>query len=104
MNPFSPSLRLGEAIHQWDFILFNVVGALNLPVYIAWLLMQYGAFMPTILIAMQTGIMTIDALILAASAWWTSMSRKGTELKPGCRCRSRLGGSNRTGMSAVHGR
>jgi cellulose synthase/poly-beta-1,6-N-acetylglucosamine synthase-like glycosyltransferase len=68
MNSFSPGFRLSEAIHQWDFILFNVVGAFILPVYLVWLFMQYGAFTPAILIAMQIGLMAIDVLILAASA------------------------------------
>ncbi len=71
MNPFSPGFRLGEAIHQWDFILFNVIGTLILPVYLVWLFMQYGAFTPAILVAMQIGIMAIDVLILAASVWST---------------------------------
>lgn len=71
MNPFSPDFRLGEAIHQWDFILFNVIGALILPVYVALLFVQYGSFAPAILIAMQIGIMAIDVLILAASTWST---------------------------------
>ncbi|KLK89852.1 hypothetical protein AA309_28980 [Microvirga vignae] len=71
MNPFSPAFRLSEAIHQWDFILFNVAGAFILPVYLVWLFLQYGAFAPAILIAMQIGFLAIDILILAASAWST---------------------------------
>jgi cellulose synthase/poly-beta-1,6-N-acetylglucosamine synthase-like glycosyltransferase len=71
MNPFSPAFRLSEAIHQWDFALFNVAGAFILPVYLVWLFLQYGAFTPAILIAMQIGLFSIDVLILAVSAWST---------------------------------
>lgn len=71
MNPFSPAFRLSEAIHQWDFALFNVIGAFILPVYLVWLFLQYGSFTPAILIAMQIGLLAIDILILTASAWCT---------------------------------
>ncbi|KAB2707758.1 glycosyltransferase [Brucella intermedia] len=71
MNPLSPAFRITEAVHQWDFLLFNVVGAFIFPVYLVWLFIQYGAFTPAILIAMQIGLLAIDVLILAASAWCT---------------------------------
>ncbi|MEZ0170236.1 glycosyltransferase family 2 protein [Microvirga sp. TS319] len=71
MNPFSPAFRLSEAIHQWDFGLFNVVGAFILPAYLVLLFLQYGSFTPAILIAMQIGLLAIDILVLAASAWCT---------------------------------
>ncbi|WP_420963014.1 glycosyltransferase [Brucella sp. IR073] len=71
MNPFSPAFRLSEAVHQWDFLLFNVLGAFIFPVYLVWLFLQYGAFTPAILIGMQIGLLAIDILILAASAWCT---------------------------------
>lgn len=71
MNPFSPAFRLSEAIHQWDFVLFNVVGAFILPVYLIWLFTRYGAFTPAILVAMHMGLLAIDVVILGASAWST---------------------------------
>lgn len=71
MNPLSPAFRITEAVHQWDFLLFNVAGAFIFPVYLVWLFIQYGAFTPAILIAMQIGLLAIDVLILAASAWCT---------------------------------
>lgn len=71
MNPFSPGFRLSEAIHQWDFALFSVAGAFVLPVYLVWLFLQYGSFAPAILIAMQTGLLAVDLLILIVSSWST---------------------------------
>ena len=44
MNPFSPDFRLGEAIHQWDFILFNVIGALAWGVGVTMLGFWLGSF------------------------------------------------------------
>lgn len=69
INPFAPSFRLSEAIHQWDFILFDVAGAFIFPVYLVWLFLQFGAFAPAILLAMQMALVAIDVLILAISAW-----------------------------------
>lgn len=71
LNPFHRSFRFSEAFHQWDFLLFNVVGAIVFPVYLAWLLVQYGSFTLSILIAMQIGLFLLDTLVLALSAWTT---------------------------------
>ncbi|WP_019400751.1 MULTISPECIES: glycosyltransferase family 2 protein [unclassified Chelatococcus] len=71
MNPLSPAFRLTEAIHEWDFALFNVVAAFAFPVYLVWLFVQYGSFALAILVGMQIGLMIIDTLILAASTWCT---------------------------------
>lgn len=71
MSPLSPAFRPSEAFHQWDFALFNVAAAFAFPVYLAWLFAQYGSFAIAILIAMQIGLMLVDALILAVSTWCT---------------------------------
>lgn len=71
MNPFAPGFRLAEAFHQWDFLLFNVGGAVLFPIYIIWLAVMYGAFAPVILIAMQVGLFGLDVIILAIAAWTT---------------------------------
>ncbi|MEJ2375485.1 MAG: glycosyltransferase [Pseudolabrys sp.] len=64
MDPRSPSFRLAEAFHQWDFIIFNVISAAIFPFYLVWLLVQYGSFALPILIAMQIGLFAIDVLML----------------------------------------
>lgn len=71
MSPLSPAFRPSEAFHQWDFALFNVAAAFAFPVYLAWLFAQFGSFAIAILIAMQIGLMLVDALILAVSTWCT---------------------------------
>ncbi|UGX88452.1 glycosyltransferase family 2 protein [Phyllobacterium meliloti] len=71
LNPMNPAFQLSEAVHQWDYILFNVIGAVIFPVYLIWLMVQYGSFAPAILIGMQVGLLLIDLTILAISAWCT---------------------------------
>jgi cellulose synthase/poly-beta-1,6-N-acetylglucosamine synthase-like glycosyltransferase len=71
MNPFRPGFRFSEAFHQWDFLLFSVVGAAIFPAYLVWLIVTYGAFTPAILIGLQIGLFAVDVLILAVSAWTT---------------------------------
>lgn len=71
MSPFRPDFRFAEAFHQWDFLLFSVVGAVVFPVYLIWLAVSFGSFAPAILIAMQIGLLGIDVVLLAISAWTT---------------------------------
>ncbi|MER8591508.1 glycosyltransferase family 2 protein [Mesorhizobium sp. M1182] len=63
--------RLPEALHQWDFLLFNVVGAAIFPLYLVWLALQYGSFTPAILIGMQCGLLVLDVFVLALASWTT---------------------------------
>jgi cellulose synthase/poly-beta-1,6-N-acetylglucosamine synthase-like glycosyltransferase len=70
-NPFSPSFRLSEAFHQWDFLLFSVFGAVIFPIYVIWLFAMYGSFALVVLIAMQIGLLCLDTTVLAISAWVT---------------------------------
>jgi cellulose synthase/poly-beta-1,6-N-acetylglucosamine synthase-like glycosyltransferase len=72
MNPRSPSFRLSEAFHQWDFIAFNVIAAIIFPIYLIWLFIQYGTFALPILIAMQIGLFVIDGIMLAIACEVTS--------------------------------
>ena len=65
LDPRSPSFRLSEALHQWDFIAFNVIAGLAFPLYLIWLFVQYGEFATAILIAMQIGLFAIDVATLA---------------------------------------
>lgn len=71
MSPARRGFRPAETFHQWDFLLFSVAGAFVFPVYLAWLCMIYGAFTPAILIAMQAGLLLVDAATLAVAAFIT---------------------------------
>jgi cellulose synthase/poly-beta-1,6-N-acetylglucosamine synthase-like glycosyltransferase len=71
LNPFGAKFRAAEAFHQWDFLLFNVLGAAIFPIYLIWLAAQYGSFALAILIAMQIGLFALDVFMLAVSAWTT---------------------------------
>src|SRR5690606_40088993 len=71
LNPLNPSFRISEAVHQWDYMLCNVLGAFIFPVYLIWLMVQYGSFALAILIGMQVGLLLIDIVILAISAWFS---------------------------------
>lgn len=68
MDPRSTEFRLSEAFHQWDFLLFSVVGAAMFPFYIAWLVLSYGDLALPILIAMQLGLLVADIALLAIAA------------------------------------
>jgi cellulose synthase/poly-beta-1,6-N-acetylglucosamine synthase-like glycosyltransferase len=54
-----------EALQQWDFLLFNVISALVFPLYLGWLFQAYGGFALVILLAMQGGLVALDAAMLA---------------------------------------
>jgi len=68
MNAKSPRFRLAEAFHQWEYLIFNVGGAVIFPFYVAWLYFTYGSFATTTLIAMQMGLLAIEVLMLAIAA------------------------------------
>lgn len=71
LNPFARDFIGGETFHQWDFFVFNVAAAFVFPAYLVILGVQYGSFLPAILISMQLGLLTMDVTILALSAWIT---------------------------------
>jgi len=62
---------LAEAIHQWEFLLFNVLGAFAFLLYVIWLFVMYGNMAVTILIAMQLGLLLLDSTMLALGAFVT---------------------------------
>lgn len=70
-NPTHCRFRLSEAIHQWDYILFNIVSAVVFPVYLIWLVASYGAFALSALIAAQAALLCMDTFMLAISTWCT---------------------------------
>jgi cellulose synthase/poly-beta-1,6-N-acetylglucosamine synthase-like glycosyltransferase len=68
MLPTSGRFHFAEAVHQWEFLLFGVVGALAFPVYIAWLFAIYDDMAITILVAIQLGLLIVDTAMLALAA------------------------------------
>ena len=68
MAPLSTRFRLSEALHQWDFLFFSVVGAAAFPCYLVWLATSYGELTIPILVAMQLGLLAADALLLGIAA------------------------------------
>ncbi|MDX2258383.1 MAG: glycosyltransferase [Hyphomicrobiaceae bacterium] len=68
MNPWRREFRILEAVHQWDFLLFGVLGAIIFPVYIVWLFQAYGDFALVIVIASQLALFGLDALMLLLAA------------------------------------
>ena len=62
---------LAEAIHQWEFLLFNVLGAFAFLLYVIWLFVTYGDMAVTVLIAMQLGLLLLDSTMLALGAFIT---------------------------------
>lgn len=68
MLPGGARFAAVEALHQWDFLLFGVLGAVTFPVYVVWLFAMFGAFAPVILIAAQLGLLVLDAAALALAA------------------------------------
>lgn len=68
LNPFNRFFSTREALHQWDFLLFNVVASLAFPVYVVWLAGQYGQFALPILIASYVGLFVLDVVLLAIVA------------------------------------
>ena len=71
-----PSSRfiLAEAIHQWEFLLFNVLGAFAFLPYVIWLFATYGDMAIPVLIAMQLGLLLVDTTMLALAAAITGRS------------------------------
>ncbi|MFO6464294.1 glycosyltransferase family 2 protein [Jannaschia sp. KMU-145] len=69
LNPFASGFRVSELVHELEFLLFNVVAAAALPVYVLWLFAMYGASAWIVMGAAQLGLMVLDLLvfILAAS-------------------------------------
>jgi cellulose synthase/poly-beta-1,6-N-acetylglucosamine synthase-like glycosyltransferase len=68
MDPRSARFSFAEAFHQWDFLAFNVGGAVIFPFYIVWLYATYGTFATPILVGMQIGLVALDMAMLAIAA------------------------------------
>ena len=77
MNPLRRNFSWREAVHQWDFVLFNLVPTLTFPFYLAWLVSRYHDFWPIILIAVCLALYVLDVatfvcavLITGKTVYW----------------------------------
>lgn len=59
---------LAETVHQLDFLVFDFGVTVIFPVYLAWLFALYGGMALSILLAMQAGLLLLDASMLALAA------------------------------------
>jgi len=76
-NPFGRAFLWREAVHQWDFLLFNMLPTAVLPFYLTWLLVKYGEFGILILVAVALTLFCLDVvtfvgavLVTAKPAYW----------------------------------
>lgn len=69
INPLVREFRPLEAMHEIEFLFFNVVGAAAFPFYLIWLLGTYGEFGPAILVGAQAGLLVLDVAALSLAAW-----------------------------------
>lgn len=71
VSPFSKQMKPLELIHQLEFLAFDVIAALAMPVYLVWLFMTYGDMAPAILVAAQLGMFALDFLSISLAALTT---------------------------------
>ncbi|MCO1336256.1 glycosyltransferase family 2 protein [Microbulbifer sp. OS29] len=62
INPFKNRVNLKEFFHQFEFLLFNVIAALALPIYLIWLFMRYGTNAWFILVGAQVILIIMDTI------------------------------------------
>ncbi len=63
ISPFAPTFRPVEAIHQIDFGFFHVVLTVAFPIYLAFLYVVLAESAVQLLIAVELGLMTLDAIV-----------------------------------------
>lgn len=66
--PFSDRFVVLEAIHQFEYLFFSVLGTLIFPFYLLWLFALYGSFAVVVLIAAQIALSCLDAVMLLLAA------------------------------------
>ncbi|MDA7948188.1 MAG: glycosyltransferase family 2 protein [Hyphomicrobiaceae bacterium] len=71
MNPFSANFQLHELYHEVEFLIFHILGAILLPVYVIWLFLAYGEMAVVILLSVQIGLFSLDLLSFILAAWAT---------------------------------
>jgi hypothetical protein len=60
MNPLRREFSWLDALHQWDFVLFNMIPTLIFPFYLAWLITRYGDLAAVILVAVALALYVLD--------------------------------------------
>ena len=75
MNPFSQNFRPAEFLHELEFLIFNVLAAIALPIYCAWLFVLFGSLGFVVLIAAQLGLMVLDTILFMLAASVTPKMR-----------------------------
>ncbi|WP_444890216.1 glycosyltransferase family 2 protein [Microbulbifer sp. DLAB2-AA] len=68
INPLEQRLKFREFFHQFEFLLFNVIAILVLPIYLAWLFYTYGVNGWFILIGAQIVLIILDIITFTLSA------------------------------------
>lgn len=68
MLPMSSRFNLVEALHQWDFLGMGVLGAVTLPIYVAWLFALYGNFAIVILASILIALSGLNVVMLLLAA------------------------------------
>jgi cellulose synthase/poly-beta-1,6-N-acetylglucosamine synthase-like glycosyltransferase len=68
MSATSSRFRVLETLHQWEFLVFNVLSALLLPVYVTWLFLLYGGFAVVVLLAMTVALTLLNMVLLLLAA------------------------------------
>jgi len=75
LNPYSPNFSFKELMHEVEFLLFNVISAAMLPLYILWLFSIYGSFAPVVLLSAQIGLLVMDLATFLVAAYVTPKQR-----------------------------
>ena len=81
MHPFSHNFKLKELLHELEFFVFHILGALTLPIYVTWLCLTYGDLALMILLSVQMGLLLLDLLSFTLAAWVTPKAN-GLSLLP----------------------
>jgi cellulose synthase/poly-beta-1,6-N-acetylglucosamine synthase-like glycosyltransferase len=75
MNPFSRNFELTEFFHEVEFLVFHIVSAALLPIYVVWLFLTYGDLAAIILASVQAGLFIFDLSSFLLAAYATPQAR-----------------------------
>lgn len=74
-NPFAEKFQASEFFHELEFLIFHVIAAALLPLYIVWLFTAYGDLALPILLSVQAGLFLLDLTSFLLAAWATPACR-----------------------------
>jgi len=66
-NPFGARFFWRDLIHQWDFLLFNLLPTIVFPFYLTWLLTRYGELGTLLLVAVMLALFVLDIAVFACA-------------------------------------